>query len=223
VVQLIVDKCPQALLEKDASGGTPLHVAVADEETPFEIVRCLVDACPEAMLAKDEEGQLPLHIALWIRTTPLELVRCLIDACPQALQVENEEGELPLHVAAVYSSLETIRLVVEKRPESLLAKNKEGERPVDLAAYVISGAEQIFAQWDVAAESAADANATAALINAPLGSSNHSIGDDDKEEGEGSGSSTEVSKEYAEAFRGASGEADAASEDCSSPRPKRRC
>ena len=49
VVRALVDANPKGLLMKDIHGDTPLHIAVSNPLTSFELARTLVEACPEAL------------------------------------------------------------------------------------------------------------------------------------------------------------------------------
>lgn len=61
-VQAVIDKCPEAVKEKDGSGRMPLHVAVW-KGASIEVTQLLIDEYPDALMEGNENGDLPLHFA----------------------------------------------------------------------------------------------------------------------------------------------------------------
>jgi Ankyrin repeats (3 copies) len=141
VVEVLINKCPTALMMKDHYGELPIHIAVAAgnwkaPDFPYykydvhkrrsymtsfrsaDVIKCLLDACPKSLLARSYGGSTPLHIA--VRFASVEVVKLLVDECPQALRTEDACGQLPLHVAATERGFpkEIARCLVEACPDA---------------------------------------------------------------------------------------------------------
>ena len=117
VVRFLLERCPQALEQKDDDGYLPVHIAAGRSAT--DVLRLFVDACPEALMGANCNGSLPMHVAAQ-RDAPmeLELIRLLLERCPAALEVKDNREELPLHVASGSCSADVglVRLLADGRP-----------------------------------------------------------------------------------------------------------
>jgi hypothetical protein len=72
---------------RDVHGDTPLHIAVSNPATSFEVVRTLVEACPEALGIANREGLMPLHATC--RYSPMndETISLLVETFAPAATV----------------------------------------------------------------------------------------------------------------------------------------
>jgi ankyrin repeat protein len=91
-VALLVERCPQAMKEKDCDGATPLHLAAAAGKT--DTVRILLERWPEGTREKDVYQKTPLDYAVMIRNT--EMVRLLKEGATKAKEALNVTEETPL-------------------------------------------------------------------------------------------------------------------------------
>ena len=87
----------EAALLQDASGATPLHVALASG-AHGSVVDALVDFAPRAMEAADARGMLPLHYAAAYCRTPVSCVQEMLRQYPGALMAQTSSGDVPLHL-----------------------------------------------------------------------------------------------------------------------------
>lgn len=137
VVAFLIERCPEALQEKDCRGQLPLHCAIQGGASP-DVVRCLVHAHPTALQTKDEKGRLPLHLAV-LKGDPFgdeEVVQCLVERCPEALLEKDDAGWIPLHVALRYRSPRgVVRRLVDGCPRSLQERDERGFLPLHFAVH----------------------------------------------------------------------------------------
>jgi len=133
IIQLLAQACPEAILEKDSSGMTPLYYGIER----FDIVGALLEACPDAAYDRDSEFQgTLLHYAL-SENVSFEIVHELLDVYPGACAQKDVAGQLPLHYAMDESSniipAETLELVVQAYPKAVLQKDGDGMTPLTKA------------------------------------------------------------------------------------------
>ena len=99
VVRALLDAHPKGLLMKDVHGDTPLHIAVSNPLTSFELARTLVEACPEALGIANREGLMPLHAAC--RYSPMhdETISLLVESYAPAATVRIRVSKGDEHLA----------------------------------------------------------------------------------------------------------------------------
>ncbi|XP_022722164.1 ankyrin repeat-containing protein NPR4-like [Durio zibethinus] len=104
-VKQLIDECPSLLLQPNAKGEIPLHVAVRHGHS--DIIKFLIER------AKD-----------------LEATRM-----KQMLEMADKEGNTALHKAAESADRDVVRLLVkELDPDFSSSANKSGETPIYIAA-----------------------------------------------------------------------------------------
>ncbi|MBA0698346.1 hypothetical protein Goari_021840, partial [Gossypium aridum] len=122
----ILTKCPSLLLQTNAKGQTPLHVAARNGHSA--IVKLLISSC-----AKARDGDLE------------KLGMDQVDAVRQMLRITDQESNTALHEAAQYGDVEMVeellklehpveRLSELENPNSPYSANKKQETPLYLAA-----------------------------------------------------------------------------------------
>ncbi|GKY92538.1 hypothetical protein MPSEU_000224100 [Mayamaea pseudoterrestris] len=84
-----------ALVERDAKGRTPLHVAILSN-CGKEIISALL--VKKAAKSKDLNGRVPLHYAVSNKVSS-DIIKSLLRAAPAALHEEDETGSTPLELA----------------------------------------------------------------------------------------------------------------------------
>lgn len=111
------------LVEKDANGLIPLHVACRCVSICRYVLRSLVEAAPHTTRLIDNEGSTPLHFLLHYGSPNDEVLRFMIDAYPQALAVRDIYGQTPLfHAIEKNLSLSGVKIIMEylEASESIL-------------------------------------------------------------------------------------------------------
>ncbi|KAA3463432.1 protein ACCELERATED CELL DEATH 6-like [Gossypium australe] len=112
----ILTKCPSLLLQTNAKGQTPLHVAAMNGHSA--IVKLLIKSCAKARdgdLEKLEMGQ--------------------VNAVREMLRITDQESNTALHVAARYGDVEMVEGLLElEDPDFQYSANKNQETPLYLAA-----------------------------------------------------------------------------------------
>jgi Ankyrin repeats (3 copies) len=123
IVKHVVEKTPtSSLLKQDASGRTPLHLAIRKTSLPFELVQLIIKRGPGALRKADKCGLLPLHVALASRrTSTLKYTECLVKECAESLQVQDRAGRTPLAVASASDApLDVVHFLLVAWPQALL-------------------------------------------------------------------------------------------------------
>ncbi|TYJ40963.1 hypothetical protein E1A91_A04G178400v1 [Gossypium mustelinum] len=112
----ILTKCPSLLLQTNAKGQTPLHVAARNGHSA--IVKLLIRSC-----AKARDGDLE------------KLGTDQVDAVTQMLRKIDQESNTALHEAAQYGDVEMVEELLKlEDPNSPYSVNKNQETPLYLAA-----------------------------------------------------------------------------------------
>ncbi|KAM0807364.1 putative GP-PDE domain-containing protein [Seiridium cardinale] len=128
--QLVKFMEPAAILEADASGMTPLHLAVSAGHVA--VVKSLLtpDAVP-CMLSEEVTGRL-LHIAVQARSA--DVTECLL-TLGKGLNFRDKCGRTPLFNAVTQGQVETIKtlLVESVRPDLDLTEDAYGWSPLIVA------------------------------------------------------------------------------------------
>jgi ankyrin repeat protein len=161
LLRLLVDSGPELLLEADAAGDLPIHVASGKEPPSPGTVGLLAERCAHSLRVANSQGQRPTHAA--IANDSLPAVRILTYHSPGVLRDVDGNGNTPAHLAAAcdYGSADLARYVAEAWPESLLLPNQNGDSPalvaIDRALPTSSDALEVF--LDICPESVQVANA----------------------------------------------------------------
>jgi len=80
-------------------GSTPLHLALARQDSPHTLIRALVDSHKGACEHLDRKGQQPLHLAAAVAGE--EIIRIVLAGHPEALITPDDRGRVPLACAAL--------------------------------------------------------------------------------------------------------------------------
>jgi ankyrin repeat protein len=139
VIQMLLDKCPDAAELKNTAGDLPLHKACECTIPYPDIVSMLLAVNPKASETKNEEGDLPLHKAC--EKGSLEVIEMLLKAYVGGVGVQNNKGELPLHVECSHIdkhlqkkiSFHVMKMLVQAFPDSLKTTDIHGHIPLDRA------------------------------------------------------------------------------------------
>ncbi len=83
-------------LQRDVTGCTPLHTAIANGASEAIILR-LIDIAPEACKMEDDVGLTPLHYIAAFRSTPLSIAVRLTQEYQYAICHKTRNGDTPLH------------------------------------------------------------------------------------------------------------------------------
>jgi hypothetical protein len=96
-VSILLDESVDAAIIQDASGATPLHVAISHGSYELVLMK-LLEVAPVASKVADERGMLPLHYVAAFWQTPFGPVDLLVRANPEALTATTVNGDTPLHL-----------------------------------------------------------------------------------------------------------------------------
>ncbi|PPD77118.1 hypothetical protein GOBAR_DD25944 [Gossypium barbadense] len=114
-IEQILTKCPSLLLQTNAKGQTPLHVAAKNGHSA--IVKLLIKSC-----AKARDGD-------------LELGMDQVCAVREMLRITDQESNTALHEAARCGNVEVVIALLEfEDPDFPYSANKKQETPLYIAA-----------------------------------------------------------------------------------------
>ncbi|MBA0786609.1 hypothetical protein Gotri_027806, partial [Gossypium trilobum] len=117
-IEQILVKCPSLLLQKNAKGQTPLHVAARNGHSA--IVKLLIRSC-----AKARDGDLE------------KLGMDQVNAVREMLRITDQESDTALHVAAEYGNVKMVEGLLElEDPGFPYSANKNQKTPLYLAAEI---------------------------------------------------------------------------------------
>ncbi|PON44071.1 Transmembrane protein [Trema orientale] len=116
-VREILNMCPPLLLQTNAKGETPLHVAARYGHV--RIVKALIKH------AKSSDRQ-------QIRDLESAMGRDS-EATKQMLRMRNKEKDTALHEAVRFRRLEVVRILIKEDPHYSYSANEEGETPLYIA------------------------------------------------------------------------------------------
>ncbi|PPD77127.1 hypothetical protein GOBAR_DD25953 [Gossypium barbadense] len=115
-IEQILSKCPSLLLQTNAKGQTPLHVAARNGHSA--IVKLLIKFC-----AKARDGDLE------------KLGMDQVNAVREMLRITDQESNMALHKAARCGNVEVAKALLEfEDPEFPYSANKKQETPLYIAA-----------------------------------------------------------------------------------------
>ncbi|KAI7839941.1 hypothetical protein COHA_006335 [Chlorella ohadii] len=135
-VRLLLDAAPEAALERQGTGATPLFLACTFGRSAA--VQRLLAAAPQAArtpaMIEDEEVS-PLAAA--VNFGHLDVVRLLLEADPPTAWLPDSNGSLPLHhcvAGQIPSCAAAAQLLLTAAPGTAMALNGTGLSPLHLAA-----------------------------------------------------------------------------------------
>lgn len=95
---------------KDIRGYSPLHILIATEKPPIDLIKLVVENDPSAINIASENGGTPLHLAaFWGH---LEVTKILLDA-GAGTETKNEKRRTALDIAARYSHKAVAELLAD--------------------------------------------------------------------------------------------------------------
>ncbi|ESR33743.1 hypothetical protein CICLE_v10006527mg [Citrus x clementina] len=112
-VEEILEKCPSLLLQVNAKGDTPLHVAAKFGHS--DIVRVLVE---RAKLPKHENEELESRVG----------------ATRQMIRMTNNEKNTALHEAVCHQNVDVVEILTKEDPDYPYSANNYGKTPLYMAA-----------------------------------------------------------------------------------------
>ena len=112
-VEEILEKCPSLLLQVNAKGDTPLHVAAKFGHS--DIVRVLVE---RAKLPKHENEELESRVG----------------ATRQMIRMTNNEKNTALHEAVCHQNVDVVEILTKEDPDYQYSANNYGKTPLYMAA-----------------------------------------------------------------------------------------
>ncbi|KAL6311045.1 hypothetical protein AAG906_011846 [Vitis piasezkii] len=124
-VQILLEKKPGLIYEKDSYGRTPLHYAAASSDFLVWIV-CghLLKRDSSIALLQDHYQATPAHLAA--ECGRRKALITILNACPHSVELLNQQRQNILHVAAQNGSVIADDLINEP--------DKDGNTPLHLAA-----------------------------------------------------------------------------------------
>ncbi|GMY20558.1 ankyrin repeat-containing protein At5g02620-like isoform X2 [Fagus crenata] len=128
----ILEKFPNAMLEVDDFGWTPLHYAAHFGEV--EIVELFLEKDISLADKKDKEGMCALHISA--KKGHVEVLKVFIKKCPHTCELLDNRKRTALHLAAESGRTEAVKLFVQTLAfqDLLNEQDDEGNTPFHLAA-----------------------------------------------------------------------------------------
>ncbi|KAK9182736.1 hypothetical protein WN944_025882 [Citrus x changshan-huyou] len=125
-VEKILEKCPSLLLQVNAKGDSPLHIAARyghaavvralieiEEKQPGQELESGVKSTTRYMLGmKNDEENTALHEA--VQSGSLDVVEILLKADPDFPYSANGSGETPLYLAAARGHEEIVDEILQK-------------------------------------------------------------------------------------------------------------
>jgi len=145
VLELLLQKAPQALEIQNDEGDTPLHLFVGSpaacysdtytETSSLKALSIILDhlPSPETALSQDMTGASSLHLAVANHANKLILAK-LLDAAPDACKAEDEHGMLPLHYVAAYLNAPApiVKKMLDIYPNGAYHKTENGDTALHL-------------------------------------------------------------------------------------------
>ena len=98
VIQLLIQKHPDALTKKNREGELPLHFACAFSQSR-EVIDLLVRQHPDAIKKKNKKGILPLHLACARKGQSLKVIQLVVQRQPKLISERAHNGKTPLDYA----------------------------------------------------------------------------------------------------------------------------
>lgn len=139
LVELLLEKYPEAAAIKDSHGHLPLHKLCAKRpcEDVINVVSSLLEAHPPGAVEQDHTGRTPLHWAVSCRDKPnLEILGELLEVAPQAVLVLDNDGFKPISrlMNRGNDRCGACCLLLAQTEESELKKKFEAKRLMDSKA-----------------------------------------------------------------------------------------
>ena len=128
----ILVKFPEAILEADKYGWTPLHYAAYFGNT--EVVNMVLENNISLAYKMDKEGMSALHISAMRGYGGA--MRALITKCPNTCELLDNKGRTALHLAVEHGKINTVKILLQTLAfqDHINEKDKEGNTPLHVAA-----------------------------------------------------------------------------------------
>eukprot|EP00957_Ditylum_brightwellii_P028707 2168215-Ditylum_brightwellii.AAC.1 len=143
-VMFLLEKHPEASMEKDKEAKTPLHLLL-EEGAPLDIVSFLLKSCPGAIKEKDRIDDTPLHTACkssflrshFCHAQSLGIISLLLKSWPDATKEKNYFQQTPLTVACRNAAtLDVLSLLLKSWPDAIREKDYNEHTPLFAACEV---------------------------------------------------------------------------------------
>lgn len=134
-VQILLEKKPGLIYEKDSYGRTPLHYAAASSDFLVWIV-CghLLKRDSSIALLQDHYQATPAHLAA--ECGRRKALITILNACPHSVELLNQQRQNILHVAAQNGSVIVVKCILSlgEADDLINEPDKDGNTPLHLAA-----------------------------------------------------------------------------------------
>jgi ankyrin repeat protein len=133
-IKLIYNKYPQAMLEMDDNGDTPIGLCLDEDTKLFFIdqIQWQSYAYEEGQY-QDHDDVLPIFRYLKESEVHVGTVELMIDSHPQSLVSRDIlDGDYLIHHACKYGHLQVINYLLEKSYHGVATRSGEGKLPIEL-------------------------------------------------------------------------------------------
>eukprot|EP00538_Stauroneis_constricta_P004391 CAMPEP_0119569778 /NCGR_PEP_ID=MMETSP1352-20130426/42614_1 /TAXON_ID=265584 /ORGANISM="Stauroneis constricta, Strain CCMP1120" /LENGTH=825 /DNA_ID=CAMNT_0007619389 /DNA_START=70 /DNA_END=2547 /DNA_ORIENTATION=- len=152
VMEALIDAYPDALLEEEKHGRTPLHFATRFK-CPVDVVRLLIHLFPDkgrlAVSKQDLEGRTPLYFAVRYDAPP-GVVEILLEVDASAVLAEDQNASSPL--ATVWDDfaekIDRTRKLKEILPSEDESRSLSLEEQAQLVASRLQGQDDVLERWN---------------------------------------------------------------------------
>ena len=126
ILELFLTKQPELVNTQNEDGGTPLHIAAANNN--LKLLKLLLQYGAEVE-SSDINGKTALHIAACNDSIACE--EWLLTHHIQLLNTQDKDGHTPLHFAAANNDLQSLKLFLKYRADVKIRDN-DGNRALQL-------------------------------------------------------------------------------------------
>jgi ankyrin repeat protein len=144
ICRLVIQALPELVLERDANGLQPLHLACLGGNSP--VVKCILEILPDAIRVVTLGGAFPIHYAVDalynFPEAAVEMVKALLAVDPGvASQVHG--SHFPLFIACTktngsnfWKGLKVIELLYDTYPEAIVTAKQTFRHAIDISRFV---------------------------------------------------------------------------------------